>query len=444
MDEPAASALRHSRTIFASFLRVLVFVGFAKVVGATKEVFIAHEYGTNPVVDTYAYLFTLANWPVAIVSMCGGLIVVPLLVELETADPVRREATFRTLLAWALVASIVVAAVFIGVLQLDATLMPGEGLSPRDRGAMVVSIAGMIPLGVVCVLLSARLMSGHSFLNTAFEALPSLAIIVGLILFADSLDAAWILGGGTLIGFAAYLLALVLVQVPPRRELVPGFVSNQSLVGRIGWDILIVLIAQIAFSFGGGVVDQLAAANLSAQSNSILGYANRLIMLITSLGAIAVGRATLPVFSRAAIDGPNTVRRLTLIWAGVLFGAGAVGGVICHLGAPIGIPLLLLHGQFTVDDLVRVIATFRAGLWQLPFYFASLIIAQAVASRRRYGALLAVNLAALAAKLGVMYLIIGRLGVLGIMYATAIMYALSFGLLLLVMVSSHARRKGEA
>jgi hypothetical protein len=46
-----------------------------------------------------------------------------------------------------------------------------------------------------------------------------------------------------------------------------------------------------------GIIDQFFAANLGAGAISTLSYANRVLGLILSLGAMAISRATLPEFS---------------------------------------------------------------------------------------------------------------------------------------------------
>ena len=72
---------RSDTRIIQGFGAAFAFLLVAKIVGAAKEVVIAHEYGTSSAVDAYALGFVLANWPVSLGAMCANMLLIPLFVE---------------------------------------------------------------------------------------------------------------------------------------------------------------------------------------------------------------------------------------------------------------------------------------------------------------------------------------------------------------------------
>ncbi|GGA27726.1 hypothetical protein GCM10011326_44790 [Salipiger profundus] len=178
------------------------------------------------------------------------------------------------------------------------------------------------------------------------------------------------------------------------------------------------MAAQTAFVLGGLFLDQLAAASLPYDQNATLAYANRLLMLITSLGATAVGRAVLPVLAEARLEGKGQEFELTRRWGINLFMAGVVSYGLGYFLAPVGVRILFEHGEFTPQDTKNVSDILRAGLMVLPVYFLSLMLSQSVVVQRRFGLLLISNLAALACKVVIIMFFLEKWGLPLIMYAT--------------------------
>jgi peptidoglycan biosynthesis protein MviN/MurJ (putative lipid II flippase) len=92
---------------------------------------------------------------------------------------------------------------------------------------------------------------------------------------------------------------------------------------------------------------------------------------------------------------------------------------------PFVVRVLFEHGNFTAGDTEAVSNLVRAGLLQLPFYFASLILAQGAVVERRFGLLLLANLVGVIAKLVLVLVFLKTQGVILLMYGTAVMYGMS-------------------
>lgn len=192
-----------------------------------------------------------------------------------------------------------------------------------------------------------------------------------------------------------------------------------------------MLAGQALMSFT-GIVDQFFAARLGPGAIATLSYANRVLTLIVGVGAMAVSRATLPVFSRSQARGSQVVFSAAIYWATMLFVLGMFTMAIAWWLAPFGVRLLFERGAFTAKETGVVVEIFRYGLTQLPFYFAGIVLVSLLSSLGRYGVIAAVAGANLAVKFLALVVLTPLLGVTGVMLSNTIMYAATLALLLLV------------
>src|SRR5690606_540294 len=100
--------------------------------------------------------------------------------------------------------------------------------------------------------------------------------------------------------------------------------------------------------------------------------------------------------------------------------------------APWGVEFLFQRGAFTAEDTVAVAQVLRWGLLQMPFYFGVLILVQLLASQNRYRIMAAIAVANFLIKAVMNQVLARRMGPEGIMLATSIMYAMSYGCYVLV------------
>jgi peptidoglycan biosynthesis protein MviN/MurJ (putative lipid II flippase) len=120
-------------------------------------------------------------------------------------------------------------------------------------------------------------------------------------------------------------------------------------------------------------VDQMFAARLGDGSVAILGYANRLVALITGLGAVTLARALLPVFSRAAVaDQISRGYRQASRWTWISFACGLVAITVGWPSAPWIVGIVFERGSFDAGNTQQVVEVLRAFLFHLPFYFGVL------------------------------------------------------------------------
>jgi peptidoglycan biosynthesis protein MviN/MurJ (putative lipid II flippase) len=292
--------------------------------------------------------------------------------------------------------------------------------------AQANSLSLLVLPGVLASILVATLIAEARQLSSLLEAIPSLVIVATLYLLSEYMWPETVLGWGTAIGFWAYLAALLVVQ----RRLLPGLVPRLSWrnmsPGASAVPVATLILAQVVFSLGGTVSDQIAATVLPDDQNAVISYANRLLLLVASLGAAAVARATLPVLSSMYVDDHMTARNFTCRWAVGLTITGFGLAVLGYFLTPISVRILFERGSFSAQDTADVSSAIRYGLTQLPFYFGGIVLAQAVVASRKFGRMFIANSLGVASKVIILYLGLPHGGVAIIMLSTASMYLVTF------------------
>jgi peptidoglycan biosynthesis protein MviN/MurJ (putative lipid II flippase) len=229
---------------------------------------------------------------------------------------------------------------------------------------------------------------------------------------------------GTLIGFAFHLVSLAVPLVQKGEIEIPRF-THQSLQWTPFWQGFgIMLVGQALMSFT-GIIDQFFAAHLGAGAISTLSYANRVLALILGIGAMAVSRATLPVFSRVQAQGGEQLHRVAMYWIGLLFVLGLVAMIVSWWLAPWGVKLLFERGAFTFQNTGIVTEVLRFGLLQLPFYFAGLVMVSLLVGQRKYRVVSLIGLLGLVVKIIFNTLSIPYFGVGGLMISASLMVMFS-------------------
>jgi peptidoglycan biosynthesis protein MviN/MurJ (putative lipid II flippase) len=287
---------------------------------------------------------------------------------------------------------------------------------------MAPVLAFLAPLGVIISLFSVWMLAAGRHANTLLESVPALTILVALIVFPS--------GGvepliwGTLVGFIFHLVSLA-VPLTRQGEIEAPRFTRQSPQWTPFWQGFGIMLAGQALMSFTGIIDQFFAAHLDMGAIATLSYANRVLALILSMGAMAVSRATLPVFSRSMVQGGEQILRVATHWVRLLFVIGVVAMIVAWVFAPWGIKLLFQRGAFTTHDTQLVTEIFRYGLSQLPFYFAGLVMVSLLVSQRKYHIIFVIGALNLVVKIAFNALSVPYFGVSGLMIATSAMLIFS-------------------
>ena len=413
--------------IARSMAWVALFVFLGSLARAAKEIAIAYRYGVSEEVDAYLFVFNLVSWPVSVWLSLLTVVLVPLIarLRLDASGELRR---FRAeLFGFTLVLGLVFALLaWLGVPLLLHS--PWTGLSSTTvtiASDMVPVLALLAPLGVIISLFSVWMLAVGRHANTLLESVPALVILVALLAYPDG--GTETLLWGTLSGFVFHLVSLAIPLARKGEIEAPRF-TRQSPQWTPFWQGFgIMLAGQILMSFT-GIIDQFFAGHLGTGAIATLSYANRIQALLIGMGAMAVSRATLPVFSRVQAQAGEQLHRVATQWARILFVLGLVAMIVCWWLAPWGVKLLFERGAFTAPDTGVVTEVFRYGLMQLPFYFSGLVLVSLLVSKGRYRVIATVASINFVVKVMANLLFVKWFGMNGIVLATAFMYMVSMSL----------------
>jgi peptidoglycan biosynthesis protein MviN/MurJ (putative lipid II flippase) len=415
-NDPAS----HDRRIATGFLWVALFVFVGKLAGAAKEMAVAFRYGVSETVDAYVFVFNLATWPVALWFGVLTVVLVPLAIRVRIETPEQLPRFRGELLALTLMLGM--AALVIAYLALPPLLRSSwAGLSDRvaeQAVDMVGPLSWLLPFGAVISLFSAWTMACGRHRNTLLEAMPALAILVALLLPPGWLAAPLV--WGTVAGYALHLAGLAW-PLSRSGEVSAPRVSFVAPAWPALWSGIRVMVLGQALMSLTAVIDQFFAAHLQAGAIATLNYANRIMALILGLGAVAISRATLPVFSEAVAHGP--VRRLASRWATWMFLIGIAVVVVLWPLSHWVVKLLFERGAFTAANSAQVGDVLQLFLLQVPVYFFGLVMVSALSSRKDYVALTLSGIIGVLVRPLVNAFLVPRIGIEGIALSAAIGYA---------------------
>jgi putative peptidoglycan lipid II flippase len=415
--------------IFRGMVWVALFVFLGKLAGAAKEMTIAYRYGVSDKVDAYLFIFNLISWPVTVWFSILTIVLVPLVARVRQEDASAELPRFRAeLFAFALVLGCDLALIFwFGLPFLLRSSWLGLSISTVSIATDIIpNMVALAPLGILVSLFSAWMLSAGRHANTLLEGVPAMGIMVALLVLPQ--NEVGPLVWGTLAGYMAHVLILA-SPLAWRGEIErPRFTSRSPQWPNFWQGFGIMLVGSGLGSFN-GIIDQFFAAQLETGAIATISYANRILALILGLGATAISRATLPVFSRMRSQNGEHLQRIAMLWIRLMFVIGVITVIINWWLAPWVVKLLFERGAFTTSDTKVVTEAFRYGLGQVPFYFPALALVTLLASHGKHKLIAISSVINLLVKTGVNFVLVPLMGINAILLSSAVMYMVSFFLL---------------
>jgi len=406
------------RRIARGMLLVFSFVLIGKVIGAIKDASIAYRFGIGEVVDVYSLALVYALWAPVVIGGALNSIYIPLIHKL---GPDEKQDFKNQLFGLGLITSglITVALVyFLPKLLFHDSAPNNLGAS---AGSITLTFALISALGILSALFSMMLLADERHANTIFDAVPSLAILAAVLIWSTEKGMAIDpLLGGSMLGFSLQAAGLFLLL----KKTGSTFKPQLSFRSR-GWHILkqsfgVVILGQFVLSWIDPVSFNIAE-NTGVGNVSGLNYSSKIVLLFLSLGAVAVSRAILPVFSNT--DRGNKQRlRLAIQWSTISFIGGVAAAIFLFFFAPEIVRIVYERGAFNSADTDSIAQGVKLGALQLPFYFSGVVLAQLFLSLGSYRLILLSAIVALVVKISFCLLLAPTMGFSGIMLASVPMY----------------------
>ncbi|MFM0322787.1 murein biosynthesis integral membrane protein MurJ [Caballeronia glebae] len=410
----------HKRIARSAFV-LLLFVLAGKLIGASKEMAIAYRYGVSGTVDAYQLALTMVTWLPATITNQLSVLLVPALVALRN-DKAQQNRLLSELEGAGLAIGVVVSLLLYFFWPHMVGFFSGT-LAESTREMCRQMVVGMTPVGVlaftICIS-AARLQASERHINTLLECVPAIALLIFVLSPRDNTSIMPLIVGTTIgIVIQAVWLRILAKRadgVPARPRLSVRAPQWPGMTRSLGMLLIGSVVANLWLP-----VDQYFMAHMGDGAIATLGYANRLLSLLVSMGAIAISRATLPILSEILHRGDHARARSTARkWSFVMLGVGTVGAVIAYALAPFAIKLLFQKGAFTSEDTIAVTSLFRCGLSQIPFSFGMCVLIQLFASEARYRAITIISVLGFATKLAANAVLIRFYGTLGVPLGTGV------------------------
>jgi peptidoglycan biosynthesis protein MviN/MurJ (putative lipid II flippase) len=420
----------HHKSIARGILIVGTFVFLGKLAGAAKEMAVAWRYGVSDVVDAYLFVFNLSQWPVNVFGGILSVVLIPFAARLRREHPdnfwnFRAEITTATLLVGGVIGSLFFVAIPWLVTQPWIGLVPTQIAYARP---MALGLSLSVPLGILAQLLSTWTMAANRHINTFLEAGPAIAILCGVLIFGGSAPLIW----GTVVGFAiqALLLWILLRNKGEIERPALSFHSMHWKAFMAGFGVM--AIGQVLTTTT-NLVDQFFAAHMEQGAIAILGYSNRILSLILALGATAIARSTLPIFSSLPSHLSREVTMIAWKWAQIMFIMGVILLVMGWIFSQNIIYLIFQRGEFSEENTKIVSEIFRYSLIQIPFYFSSIVLMYGILSQNRYKFAASLGGINLITKIISSYFLSSLYGLKGLMISSSFVYICSCIIITLIL-----------
>jgi putative peptidoglycan lipid II flippase len=385
----------------------------AKALSFAKDLFLARSFGTGDELDAFLIAFALPSFAINVIAGSFNVALIPTFVRVrETGGRELAQNLLSSVSACGLAVLSVAALTF--ALSSDWLLSwLASGFPPEKLALSRFLFLLLLPVIVVTGVGT----SWGAVLNAEKRfTLPAIAPAITPCL--------------TILGFAlfsSYGVKAVAVAT------VIGLTTEAALLGwglmRAGYSCLPVwpdspalkeVISQyfpLAFGAilmsGTTIVDQAMAATLGPGSVSALAYGGKLVILIITLGSMAIGTAILPHFSEmiAAGNWPG-VRHSLRTYCRVAFLASLPVAIVMIVWAEEIVRLLFERGTFTSEDtkVVATVAAFMGKSRQIFLISAANLLVNVIAD----------------------YVLIQYLGVAGIGLSTTLVYFCSCTLIFIV------------
>jgi putative peptidoglycan lipid II flippase len=432
-----------NRQIFLAVLIVAIMTVVAKLATVVKELVVAHTFGTSNMIDAFLIAFILPMFVISIVAGSFGSAVMPTYIRTkDKSGEVLAQKLFSSIQILAVV--ILIVSVLI-LAALAPVLLPllGSGFDQQTIALTQSLFYWLLPVVLITgisQIFSIIINANKRFLTVALAPIitPICSIVI-LLLFVDTIGV-YTLAIGVLIGSIFELIIIVRSASRYNISVMPKWQGMSNEVRTVIGQFVPMLAGAFLMS-STILVDQAMAAMLESGSVATLNYASRMVATILGIGALALGAAVLPYFSRMVADEK---------WTDIYHALWTYSRFIVLISLPIVfflfvfsesiIGLLFERGVFNAKDTQLVGEVQAWYLLQIPFYLLSILAVKLISAMKKNEILLKIAIVNLIVNIVGNYILMQYFGIAGIALSTAIVYALSC---LMLFIYLNFKLKGE-
>lgn len=427
--------LLHGR-VLAAFVSIGLWSVFVRVGQASKDLLVAHDFGTRSVLDAFLVAFIVPSFITFGVAAPVGDALLPTFIAASERDRALAQRTLSSVLAISVAAMAMVAIVAAAAVHPLLKLV-GSGLAPATLALAARFFLLMLPTVVLSGLtapLVAVLNAGGRYRTTVLTPLFAPLITIALLVVAHAT-----LGGYALvIGVVAGALVEVGVLAAAVRRL--GW-SVRPRHERTGPELRHVLsqyaplVAGSLLLTGTTIIDQSMAAMLGPHNVSALNYANKVVLALLSVANLAVGTPIMTNISQLVAASEWTVIRSSFRLYAIWLTALTIPATMLLVWlSPRIVSLLFEHGSFSAADARLVDQVQQCYLLQIPFHLLGVLAVRFIMAMSYNRALTYIAIVQLIVNVVANLLLMRILGLAGIALSTAVVFAISMLLAVFVLV----------
>jgi putative peptidoglycan lipid II flippase len=426
-----------NRRIFSAIVTVGGITVLIKLMAAAKEVVVARQFGTGDALDAFLIAFLLPSFAINVVAGSFNAALIPTFIQVREHEG--REAAqrlFSNVMVWS-TALLVAVSVLLGLLASYILPILGSGFGPGKlaltRSLFFVLLPALTVSGLATIW-SSILNASERFALAAVAPMITPIVTVLVLLVMGNIWGVYSLAVGMVCGF---VLEASLLSRGLRRHgfsIIPRWHGIDPATKQV-INQYVPMIAGAFLMSSTTLVDQSMAAMLGSGSVSALSYGNKVVAFAMGIGATALSTAVLPHFSHMVAMGD---------WLGVRHTLKTYARLILLVTVPVTlvlvyfseslVGLLFQRGAFTVADthLVGQVQAFY--LMQAPFYVLGTMLVRLISSLKANYVLMWGTIISVFLNVTLNYLFMKWLGIPGIALSTSVVYTLSFGYLLFMLI----------
>jgi len=431
-----------NRSIFGAAVTVGGATGLVSLIAMSRELIVAAEFGTGDDLDAFLVAIVL---PMFVINAIGGSFaaaLIPTFIRVrEHEGKDQAQHVFSSVM--------ILGALFLMtaslLLALANSLLLPVLTSGFDQDKFLLTqqlfllFVPAVFFGGMASMWSAMLNAEERFAMAALsQALIPLAAILAL--FAARGSGIYALTAGIAGGYAA-------------RFCVVGWALNREGVSLwprwngLSPEVRHVVAQYLPMAAGSAIlgttvlVDRAFAAALAPGSVATLDFGAKVGLLITGLGAAALGTAVLPHFSRMVANAEwdqvrHTIRTFSSM---IVLASIPIVGILLVFSRPI-VEIIFQRGAFTESDVSQVAWVQSLYSLQIPFFGMGILLARLLSSLGANHFLLWQASICLAINMVLSFVLSRAIGVAGISLSTSLMYVAAFCILSFMA----SRRLGDA
>jgi len=404
------------------FKNVLIVGGVSlaiKAVGFYKELIIAQKFGLSELLDTFLIAMLLPGFISTVFLGSYSNVFIP-----NYIAELRRKGNLAAFQSTSLLITLAIAGFFILITFLFtdvylSTFFSGHTQHYYDLVTTQLSyILPCILIWAISSLFSGLLNIANEFAYSTFSGVfMSLGIIISLVFFSEVLEER-VLVVGVLGGSITGMFFLLFISIQKKVLFFgrPDF-ANKNIILMLKQ--VPVKISSSLINALNPIVDQYFSAQLVIGSIAALSYGIKVPMLVIGLFGIALSKVLLPYFSKLTDNLEHAFLKLKKVLSYNFVVCLGIG-IVLFLCSEFIVSLLFERQAFTSEDTQIVYRVQEMYILQIPFYISGMIMSRYLTAINRNSFLVFASSVSLLLNTWLNFILIDRMGVLGLALATSL------------------------